>query len=58
MVGGAILELVGLGSLRKQTKQESREPLHGLCISSYLQVHALLEIWFLLCSMIDSDVEV
>lgn len=58
MVGGTTLELVGLDSLRKQTKQESREPLHGLCISSCLQVHTLLEIWFLLCLMIDSDIKV
>jgi hypothetical protein len=48
MVGGAIPGLVVLGSIRKQAEQamESKpvsSTLHGLCISSCLQVAALLE---------------
>jgi hypothetical protein len=45
-VGGAVHGLVVLGSIRKQIEQQwgaSQEaaPLHGLCISSCLQVPAL-----------------
>jgi hypothetical protein len=47
-VGGAITGLVVLGSIRKQAEQavESKpvsSTLHGLCISSCLQVPALCE---------------
>jgi hypothetical protein len=43
-VGGAIPGLVALGSVRKQTEQANiSSTLHGLCISSCLQVPALLE---------------
>jgi len=47
-VGGAIPRLMVLGSIRKQAEQAMRSKpvssiLHGLCLSSCLQVPALLE---------------
>jgi hypothetical protein len=47
-VGGAIPGLVVLGSVIKQTEHTMKSKpgmrtLHGLCISSFLQVPALLE---------------
>ena len=49
MVGGAMPGLLVLGSIRKQTEQAreaspSAAPIYGFCISSCLQVPALLEL--------------
>lgn len=49
IVGDAIPELVGLGSTRKQADQTMRSKpvsstLHGVCVSSCLQIPVLLEL--------------
>jgi hypothetical protein len=65
IVGGIIPgPLVLLGSIRKQnekamgSKPVSDAPLHGLCISSCLQVSALFEFLSWVLSMISYNVEV
>ena len=63
MLGGAIPRRMVLGSIRKQAEQAMRNKpvsstLRGLCISSCLQVPALLEFLPLLPSVVDHNVEV
>ena len=63
IVGGAIPELVVLGSIRKQVKQVMRnKPVSStpscFCITSCLQVPDLLEFLSWLPLMMNSDVEV
>lgn len=58
IVGGAILELVVLGSIKKQAEQVKgnqsvSSTLYGLCISSSLQVPALLELLLCLPSLMN-----
>jgi hypothetical protein len=63
IVGGTVLRLVDLGSIRKQAEQAMGSkpaiaPLQGLCISSCLQVPALLEFLAWLPSVMAYNVEI
>jgi hypothetical protein len=55
IVGGAIPGLVTLGSIRKKAEQAMRS--NGLCISSCLQVLALLGFLSWLPLVMNSDIE-
>lgn len=61
MVSGAVPGLVVLGSIKQAEKVKDRRPvsstLHGLCISSSLQVPVLLEVLPSLLLMMNFSVE-